>query len=405
MKFLFLLALAIILSNTCLYISCAYAGTEENLIITARVPDTTPADARVFITGNEPFLGEWKADIAEMKRVNKNTYEFRYFVPETKKLEFKFTRGDFSNVEKSNDGFEVTNRTILVNPEQVNKIMCDISCWADLLPLEAQEAMNKLDIKGKYELIKDFKSKHLKYKRHVIVLLPENYDKNNSAKRYPVLYMHDGNNLFEPRLSFAGTDWGIDEAVDRLTKEGRMHEIIVVGIFNTAARMDEYTPWYDKAHKFGGKGNNYEKFMIEELKPYIDKHYKTLPDAQNTSIGGSSLGGLISLYIGLRHPEVFHGLLVVSPALWWADAKIIQWSLSQNIDPEKTKIWMDIGTDEGEEYLVQTRKLDNELRKIFKGSENYKYIEFKDMPHTEGAWRDRAHLMLLYLYGNQGEEN
>ncbi len=372
------------------------AGT-DNLDITVKVPANTPASSKIYITGNHPLLGDWEAAKAEMKKTGEFEYNFSARMDKDTKLEFKFTRGDFSKVEKSREGFEIPNRLMMVSSSASNKISCEVESWSDTgIPSPGQGGA-ELNVTGKYKLIKELSSEFLKTNRSVIVLLPKNYGENKTAK-YPVLYMHDGNNLFDPALSFQGVDWGVDEAVERLCRESKIKDIIVVGVYNTAERISEYTPVKDPKHG-GGEGENYSRFIVRELKPYIDKNFRTLSDPANTAIGGSSLGGLISLYIGFSHPEVFSTVIAMSPSIWWSNEQIVGWILSKNIDTQKTKLWMDIGTAEGEEAIAGTDKLNGLLKKKYPGFKNYRYEKFPDAPHNESAWRARIEYPLIQAFG------
>jgi len=135
------------------------------------------------------------------------------------------------------------------------------------------------------------------------------------------------------------------------------------------------------------------------LKPYIDKNFRTLSGPENTAIGGSSLGGLISLYIGFSHPEVFSSVIAMSPSIWWSNEQIVDWLLSKKIDTQKTKLWMDIGTAEGEEAIAGTDKLNALLKKKYPEFKNRRYEKFPDAPHNESAWRARIEYPLIQMFG------
>ena len=141
--------------------------------------------------------------------------------------------------------------------------------------------------------------------RDLVVWLPPGYDVD-SEQRYPVLYMHDGQNIFDPVTSYAGVDWAIDESVDRLIREGTIKPMIVVGIYNSEDRTPEYSP--------GEKGTAYMDFVINVVKPLIDSTYRTRPERQHTLVGGASSGGTISFMLAWDHPEVFAGAICMSPA-------------------------------------------------------------------------------------------
>ncbi|HWN68651.1 MAG TPA: alpha/beta hydrolase-fold protein [Haliangium sp.] len=171
--------------------------------------------------------------------------------------------------------------------------------------------------RGTLQTISNFYSQRLQNQRNVYVYLPPSYFEN-TAKRYPVLYMHDGKNLFEPAKAFGGVAWEVDATIDRLVGEGRMREVIVVGIDNTAARMSEYTPVPDPDYG-GGNGETYLDFIEFELMPYINTNYRTITGRENTLIGGSSLGGLISFWASWTRSDVFSTAVCMSSSFWWSD--------------------------------------------------------------------------------------
>ncbi len=378
----------------------------ENLIITVNVPKSTPAGDKIYITGGHEIMGNWKAAGAELIKISEYSYRFGARLDKNCEIDFKFTRGDFSKVEKDAKGHEISNRKLFFNFEAgENKIDCTVESWADAHSGGENSsnggALPKPPaITGDYEFIKKFKSKILANQRDIIVLLPPSYFSKllkNHIKRYPVLYMHDGNNLFDPNTSFQGVDWGVDEACARLYKTGAIKEIIVVAVYNNAARMDEYTPFKDEKHG-GGRGDKYIEFLTEELMPHINSHYRTLTDAENTAIGGSSLGGLISLYAGVRRADKFGKVIVMSPSIWWANGEIINYIKKTKIDTVKSSIWMDMGGAEGDEGIKYTRLMNEVLKDKFGDSKNYSYKEFDGAPHNETAWSARIEHPLLFIF-------
>ncbi|MBZ5622069.1 MAG: hypothetical protein LAQ69_25575 [Acidobacteriia bacterium] len=159
---------------------------------------------------------------------------------------------------------------------------------------------------GDFEKHTAYPSKFLPTPRDLIVYLPPGYREGN--RRYPVLYMHDGQNLFDPATAFAGNEWHVDEVAEQLIAAGKIEPLIIVGIYNTGKeRIKEYTSG------MGGKPPLYARMVVEEVKPFIDSHYRTLQGPDQTGLGGSSLGGLVSLAMGLKYPQVFGKLAIVSP--------------------------------------------------------------------------------------------
>jgi len=258
---------------------------------------------------------------------------------------------------------------------------------------------------GDVRLHKDFHSNILNNDRNVIVYLPPGYDTNKS-QRYAVFYMHDGQNLFDGATSFIpGQEWRVDETAEGLIKTGRIEPLIVVGIYNTGVeRVNEYTAAPDPKYKTGGKADLYGRFLVEELKPFIDKTYRTKRDARHTGVGGSSLGGLISLYLGLKYPTVFTRIAIVSPAVWWAENHIVRFAENQS-HKLPLRIWLDIGTKEGRDAPEAERSVEGArllkttlIRKGWKDEKDLKYFEAEGAEHNEKAWAARTPEILKFLF-------
>ena len=239
--------------------------------------------------------------------------------------------------------------------------------------------------------------------RDVHVYLPPGYEQAKS-RRYPVLYLHDGQNIFDS--ASMGMEWQFDETAETLIRAGRIEPLIVVAVANTDARREEYTPtsveWKrpdGSIEKGGGKSNLYGRFLIEELKLFIDRTYRTRPEAANTSVGGASLGGLVSVWLALEHPHVFGNVLAVSPTVWWDDFVILQKIAAL---PRKTpaRVWIDIGSLEGANAVSGARRLrDALLEKGWKPGTDLEYFEQEGGQHDEISWASRVEGMLTFLYG------
>ncbi|MGH9743201.1 MAG: alpha/beta hydrolase [Candidatus Acidiferrum sp.] len=191
-----------------------------------------------------------------------------------------------------------------------------------------------------------FRSSFLRNARDLVVYLPPNYD-DNWDRRFPVLYLHDGQNLFDGSTSFIpGMDWHVGQTADQSILDGSVEPLIIVGIYNTGkSRIREYTP--TRVPKLGGgRADRYAKFLIEELKPFVEREYRALPGPEKTGIGGSSLGGLVSLYLGLRFPNIFGKTAALSPSVWWNQHVMHRFAQAADVHP-RPRIWLDIGTREG----------------------------------------------------------
>jgi predicted alpha/beta superfamily hydrolase len=254
-----------------------------------------------------------------------------------------------------------------------------------------------------------FHSEFLAHDRDVLVWLPPGYegstdvlrsfDESSTNVRYPVLYMHDGQNLFEPETAFQkGEHWRVGETATELIEAGRIEPLIIVGIYNTGeSRLNEYTPT-DDVRLGGGHADDYGRMIVEELKPLIDLTYRTRPDAANTGVAGSSLGGLVSLHLGLTHPAVFSKIAALSPSVWW-DRKAILKTVRQSRSKPKLRLWVDMGTAEGHRGLDDARLLKAALVGLgFSDGVDLHYAEYEGATHSEQAWSERVGPMLEWLF-------
>jgi predicted alpha/beta superfamily hydrolase len=284
-----------------------------------------------------------------------------------------------------------------------------LSAVATFLLIGTAVAQQPHTLTGDIRFHKGFHSNILNNDRDVVVYLPPGYEANK-VKRYSVFYLHDGQNLFDGATSFIpGQEWRADETAQSLIATGKVEPLIIVGIYNTGKdRIDEYTPAVDPKYKMGGKADLYGRLLVEELKPFVDTNYRTLKDARHTGLGGSSLGGLVSLYVGLKYPEVFGRLAVVSPSVWWADNYIVKYVEAEKKRPP-IRIWLDIGTKEGgnaeeaQKTLEGSRLLKVTLvRKGWRLERDLKYFEAEGAEHNERAWAARFESILEFLFPLKG---
>jgi len=231
--------------------------------------------------------------------------------------------------------------------------------------------------------------------RPVLIYLPPGYD--TVEQRYPVLYLNDGQNVFDQATAFSD-EWRVDETAQQLIRSRRIEPLIIVGIYNAGdQRVDEYTPTLDPA-KGGGGADIYGSMLVDDLKPFIDAIYRTLPDPENTALGGSSLAGLLTLYLGLRHPATFGKLAVLSPSVWWGDGVIVR---EVEALPRKTpqRIWLDAGRREGVDVIPDVRRLRDALvEKGWSIGDDLMYFEARGGEHNERSWAKRVGLFLKFLF-------
>lgn len=336
-----------------------------------KYPGTHGVDS-VFVAGD---FNEWNPGNAGYKLVPTTENNYELAVDLTAGLhEFKFTRGDWRKVECMANGKDIDNRYLQVKRDTTIEI--NIKGWKD----DFEGVVNKRTASKQVHIIDTgFFMPQLSRSRRIWIYLPEGYAK--SKKRYPVLYMHDGQNLFDASTAAFG-EWGVDECLDTLIRNGKP-ACIVVGIDNGPKRMNEYNP-YD-FQKFGeGEGDKYLAFIVQTLKPFIDKKYKTLPSKENTIIAGSSMGGLISYYAMLQYPGVFGKGGIFSPAFWTAtpSIKTVSTTLGEKMDG---KLFFYMGEQEGGTY-VQDMKDVQEILGERSDAMIYAVID-PEAGHNEQAWR------------------
>jgi len=230
--------------------------------------------------------------------------------------------------------------------------------------------------------------------RNLLVYTPASYARGDT--RYPVIYMQDGQNLFDAATSFAG-DWGLKSALAWASRRGA--EAIVVGIPNLgAARIDEYTPFAD-AKVGGGQGERYLEYLINTVKPLVDRQFRTLPDGAHTGIAGSSLGGLISLYAYFRYPGVFGFTAALSPSLWFANGAILH--MARQAPRLPGRIYLDVGLKEGPAHVALARRLrDILIEKGYDARSDLRWVEDREGLHHESAWGRRFRKALPFLLRN-----
>ncbi len=291
--------------------------------------------------------------------------------------EYKFTRGDWSKVETNAKGEEIENRNINITGDTSFEVT--IEGWKDNFPDKPKPNTASANV---HILDSAFFMPQLNRYRKIWIYLPASYQKEKN-KFYPVLYMHDGQNLFNEQTAAFGMEWGIDECIDTLAV--KLHkECIVVGIDNGGdKRMNEYNP-YDNDKYGKGEGKQYIDFIARTLKPFVDKNYRTLKDADHTIIAGSSMGGLISLYALIKRPDVFGVAGILSPSLWiapelYTDAANIKWQ-------KKLWIYFYTGKKESTTMVSDVQKMFNIIKQ--KNCCNVMDVTFPLGQHNEKYWRN-----------------
>lgn len=267
-------------------------------------------------------------------------------------------------------------------------------------------------VTGLVERLEKMESKHVA-PRFVDVWLPPDYSSPKAKrKRYPVIYVHDGQNLFDPASAFIGVDWGIDETMTRLIGEQKIPAAIVVAIWNTPKRLSEYLPQKPleqlaeaelegmfKSVRREPLGDAYLRYLVTELKPAIDARYRTLPDRAHTSLMGSSLGGLISLYAVCEYPDVFGGAACLSTSWQVANGVTVRELKKLLPNPRNHRFYFDFGTGTNDGAIEPFQQHVDEVLKEagYTAGKNWITQAFPGEEHSERAWRKRVHLPLQFL--------
>lgn len=363
------------------------------------VPPETPPDQTLYLSGDASEMGTWDAAGVPLHRGDDGHYRATVDLLSGIPHKFKVTRGTWGTVERGAGGVEIPDHTFTGDGSTI--VESAVLTWVD----QGKSIPGKVTLTGLFRLHKKFESKLLNNSRTIIVYLPPDYE-TDLNRHYPVLYMQDGQNLFDSSTAFAGIEWQVDETAQRLITEKKIEPVIIVGIYNTPNRTAEFTPFDKTPAGADGLGALYGRFVVEEVKPMIDRTYRTKPDRDHTAIAGSSMGGLITLAIAHDHPDIFSAVAVLDP--WLRDS---QHAL---LDTWKDDAWMkgmrfyaDMGTEGGPEYPGTTELQDlNSLTQLFdsgglKKGTDYISSVVDGAQHNEAAWQPRVPNFLMFLYATR----
>ena len=356
-----------------LFMFLQLTGNTQLHIVVNKIPENTPSGDPIYIAGtfngwnpgNETF--RLYPDSAGVYRITLN--------PAAGTVRFKFTRGSWQKVEGNATGGFIPDRTVAYTGQTKTEIL-SIEGWEDLgQPGSGSTASPQVSI-----LSENFFIPQLNRSRKIWLYLPPDY--HSSQKHYPVLYMQDGQNLFDRQTSFAG-EWKVDESLDSLFNLGD-YGCIVVGIENGGAqRLNEYSPWVNPQYG-GGQGDAYISFITTTLKPYMDSLYRTMPESEFTGIMGSSMGGLISLYGGIKYPDVFGKTGALSSSFWFSPNSYVH--VSDTGAGEGSYVYMIAGGQEGGNQINDMEKMLETLIDAGLPASNAIGISHPDGAHSEWYW-------------------
>jgi predicted alpha/beta superfamily hydrolase len=350
------------------------------------ITNDLPLGSSVYIAGNNPTLGDWHPDLIQLDETENGVWQKKFSFNKGENLEFKFTLGSWETEALNDDGSVPSNYKLKVESDTTIEIR--VNRWADV---DEKKSFGQITGIVRYHL--NLQGKDIK-PRDVTVWLPPFYF-IQPEKRYPVLYMHDGQNIFDPKTSFSGIDWQIDETADSLIRKGLIEEMIIVGIYNTPHRRSEYSE--------NDTGYAYMDFIVDTLKPFIDRNYRTNPSRKYTATGGSSMGGLLSFMLAWEHPDVFSKAICMSPAFKVRRFNSVDNVASYNGQKKNIKFYFYNGGI-GLDSLIQLgvdEMLTTLNEKGYEESEDYYFIQDISAEHNETAWSKRVWRALIFLFGTE----
>ncbi|MDZ7629057.1 MAG: alpha/beta hydrolase-fold protein [Parvularculaceae bacterium] len=392
--------------------ACAPPPASPSACCTATITAVAPEGAGdVFLTGNLPELGPWNPGALLMEGEGRERVA-RVTAPKGTVLDYKFTLGSWEREALGPSGMVMANFRLALEK--------NVSARHEIVDFKKDTKEYIADAKGSgvtgtLLYWTDVASEFLSETRHVSVWLPPGYDED-TARRYKVLYMSDGQNLFDPRIANTGVDWGVDEAVTALVGEGAIDPVIVVGVWSSARRGSEYSPWHGAP--------DYARFLTGELMPRVNAQFRTLTGPDNTAHMGSSMGGLLSFYLATKHPDVFGACGCLSTHVPFSEAVAARFlperdgvnaagaapdetpyilkEIAAGLSiPKSAQLWFDYGTagldaDYGPAHAALREAL---LEQGLVEGEDFVMRRYDGADHNETSWRARLKDPLRFLYG------
>lgn len=371
----------------------AAMGGAQTLIRITKVPALTPVGATLYLAGSCNGWNPGSAAYA-FTRTADGVYQCRLPRTFSGPLEFKITRGAWPTAETDAQHQDIANRRYTIGNEGA-VLEVQVAAWKDLGQGSGLAPCQSTALKPNVQILDTaFYMPQLKRKRRIWVYLPDTYATSGN-QRYPVLYMHDGQNVFDACTSFSG-EWGVDEALGQLQRNEQLGAIVVAVDNGGAERLNELSPWKNPEYG-GGQGDQYVDFLVETLKPYIDAHYRTLTGRAHTGLAGSSMGGLISTYAALKYPQVYSKVGVFSPAFWFAKDSLFQYVRQHPANPD-TRFYFVSGTTESETMAPLMQALRDSLQRGGVPVANLAYHTPADGKHAEWFWKREFPAAYEWLY-------
>ncbi|MEM8601874.1 MAG: alpha/beta hydrolase-fold protein [Bacteroidota bacterium] len=350
---------------------------EHTVTIQVVPPIHTPADATLYLTGQGDEFGNWNPSGVAMAQVSDTLWTFEGTFETGRTLQFNVTRGTWGRQALAGPRTPAPVTTLDVTSDTT--VTVRPADWDDTALASATG-----DIRYHHHIASD----RTRAARSLIVWLPPGYD-DDLERRYPVLYIHDGQNVFDRSTSYGGSEWRMDEVADSLIARGEVEPMIVVGVNNTQIRWAEYSG--------GPFGRIYADFLVGTVKPLIDETYRTRPDRDNTAVMGASMGGLISFYILAWHPDVFSKAAALSSAFPYDNADLVDHIETMPLPSQPVSLYFDNGTRGIDQFFAESHTLIVETLRE-RGLSDVVF-EIYEADHTERDWARRLWRPLTYLFG------
>ena len=337
-------------------------------------------DSTLYICGNQELLGNWNPAGLALQKINDTLWTTTLSLPKNAPVEYKFTQGSWTTEPLDERGNPFSNFQLIAHSDTT--IIHRFTHWKKLQSTETGTIVHHRNLRSEGLLPRD-----------IHVWLPPDYNIHIN-RRYPVLYMQDGQNIFDSKTASFGTEWQADETADSLIRAGLIEPLIIVAIDNTAQRTPEYS--------YTETGQCYREFIINRVKPFVDKNYRTIPDRNHTAVGGSSLGALVAFIFLWEHNQVFSKAICMSPAFKIEDFDAVTPVRTYTGRKKDITLYIDNGGIDLE------RELQHGVDEMLKALREKEYIDGKDYfwvwdknaAHNEAAWRKRLPSALIFLFGN-----
>jgi predicted alpha/beta superfamily hydrolase len=368
-----------LLVNAIFFAPAAFASQHFSVIV--NIPPNTPPSSSIYLTGDSDALCSWQPQCVVMNKIQDSTYQAEVELPDgMSRVSYKITRGSWDTEAADGAGNALANAELSLTSPSTQSIL-SVANWKDL---------GALGVTGDLKIISSFASPQLGNSRNLEVWLPPGYE-DQKSQSYPVIYMHDGQNVFNPLTSNTGVAWGMDSTMTKLIEEGEIPPAIVVAVDCIAdQRLEEYN--------YSSRGALYADFLVHTVKPFIDANYRTLPDRSHTFTMGSSMGAAITVALLWHYPDVFSEGAGLSLPVSYPGYDIYSTVSSPKLPNLPVKLYLDDGTVGLDATFAQPdASFQQYLLSLGWNASNFTYQVFPYASHSEVDWARRLAIPTQWL--------